>query len=399
MRYLDIREGALYAESQLHKIEIRLRELPFLDASSAAHVVFKATGARMKLYLHERRANLLNGIIGLQPNSSETGKLLLTVDAQAAFQNLLAQGESVSFSFQNLQPKSPRIKAAAVYPFVLGTPFGADGNFDLYFRNTEFRRTSAELGGRYALNALDYFRLYYRGSSNRVITPDTAYVLAFHRLPENIDLRNTGGGMELSFSRTDYRPNPSRGWSLSTSAAVLNREVLRNDGITGISDGTGFDFSKLYDALGAESRQFQVQAEAAVYFHLAKRIVLKTGYSGGWMSGERLFQNELFQIGGFRLLRGFDEGSLYANQFHIATAELRLLLSMNSNFYFFSDNGWLQSNINGFVNEGLYHGVGLGTSLDTKSGLFSIACALGKSPGVGFQWRQAKVHVGYAAYF
>lgn len=399
LRYLDLKEGGVYVQSQLQKLDTRLQELPFLDAGSRARVQFKMGGAWLKLHLRERKSNLLNGIIGLQPNSGTDGKLLLTVDAQAAFQNLLGQGEQFSFSFQNLQPKSPRINAAATYPYLLGSPIGVDGTFELYFRNTEFRRTSIELGGRYSMNAFDYLRLYYRANSNRVISVDTAYILAFHQLPENIDLRSSGGGMELSFSRTDYRPNPRRGWSLNVNATLLQRNIIQNDAITGIKDGSGFDFSRLYDSVEAETGQIQARADMATYFALAKQLVLKLSYAGGWMSGDKLFQNELFQLGGFRSMRGFDEGSLYASQFHALTAELRVLLSRNSNFYLFSDNAWLQTNYSGLISEGFYHGLGLGTSLETKGGLFSIAVALGKSPGSSFQWRQAKVHVGYAAYF
>lgn len=399
LRYLDLRIGDLYDESRLRKIDLRLRELPYLDEGTTSSVRFKLSGTELHIRLKEKKANQLSGIVGLQPNNSESGKFLFTVDANAAFQNLLAQGERFSFSFQNLQPKSPRIKADAAYPYILGTPFGVDGKFDLYFRNTEYRRSNVELGVSYSIHALDYLRIFFSSSSNRVITPDTAYVLAFHRLPENIDLRNSGGGIELKLSRTNYLPNPSRGWNLTGSVAALQREVLRNDGITQIQDGSGFDFGKLYDTVAHDNKQIQARAALETYFPVSKHIVLKTAYSGGWMSGDRLFQNELFQLGGFRILRGFDEGSLYANQYHVATIELRFLLGQNSNFYVFSDNAWLQSNFNGNLSDGTYFGLGIGSSIETKSGIFSIACGIGKSPDSGFQWRQAKIHVGYAAYF
>jgi outer membrane protein assembly factor BamA len=399
MRYLDIREGSLYNESHLRKINSRLRELPFLQEGSSSRIVFHLGNTHLHLNLQERPANLVNGLIGLQPNTAETGKFLLTVDAQAALQNILGSGESISFSYQNLQPKSPRIKAEFVYPYLFGTPFGADGHFDLYFRSTEFRRTTFDAGGRYALSAQDFLRLYYRGNSNRVITPDTAYILTYHRLPANIDINSGGPGAEVQLQRTDYRLNPSRGWTLRFSGEVLHRSIRRNDGITGIKDGSGFDYSKLYDTLDAESYQYHVGGDASAYFSLAKRIVLKTAYAGGWISGGRLFQNELYQIGGFRLLRGFDEGSLFVNQYHVATLELRFLLGRNSNVYFFSDNAWLQSRINGFTTEGIYNGFGLGTSLETKTGVFTIAYGVGRSPNNPIQLRQSKIHIGYAAYF
>jgi hemolysin activation/secretion protein len=224
-------------------------------------------------------------------------------------------------------------------------------------------------------------------------------VLAYHRLPQNIDLNSGGPGTELQLQRTDYKLNPSRGWNLRLAGEVLRRTVQKNDGITGIRDGSGFDYSRLYDTLNMESYQYHVNGDLAYFIPLSKRIVLKMAYAGGWISGERLFQNELYQIGGYRLLRGFDEGSLFVNQYHIGTAELRFLLSRNSNVYFFSDNGWLQSRINGFTNEGIYNGFGLGTSLDTKGGVFTIAYALGRSPDNPVQLRQSKVHIGFAAYF
>lgn len=399
MRYLDIQEGSLYNEARLKKINSRLRELPFLDEKSSSRLVFHVASTKLYLNLQERPANLINLLIGLQPNTLETGKFLVTIDAQAAMQNALGDGESFSFSFQNLQPKSPHIKADAVYPYILGSPLGAEGHFELYFRGTEFRRTTYDVGGRYALSAQDFLRLYYKGYNNRVITPDTAYVLANHRLPQNIDLNSGGPGTELQLLHTDYRPNPSRGWTFRFAGDVLKRVVRKNDGITGIRDGSGFDYSRLYDTLNTESYQYQINGDAAYFVPLSKRIVLKLGYAGGWISGERLFQNELYQLGGYRLLRGFDEGSLFVNQYHIGIAELRFLLSRNSNVYFFSDNGWLQSRINGFTNEGLYNGFGLGTSLDTKGGVLTIAYALGRSPDNPIQLRQSKVHIGFVAYF
>lgn len=399
MRYLEVYEGGLYNESRIRRITAKLRELAFLQEEVAWHIAFRSTDTKLYLTLKERRANQFNFIAGIQPNTIETGKFLLTLDGQAAFQNLLSNGEAFSFSYQKLQAASPRIKAEALYPYLLGTPFGADGHFDLYFKGTEYRRTTFDIGGRYAITAQDFLRVYYRGYSNRIISPDTDYIRTYHHLPDNVDITSGGAGTELQVNRSDYRLNPTHGWTMRLSGEVLRRQVRPNDGITGIRDGSGFDFSVLYDTLKAQTYQYQISGDAAYYLPLAKRAVLKTAYAGGWISGERLFQNELFQIGGFRLLRGFDEGSLFVNQYHMVTGELRFILGRASNVYLFSDNGWLQSRINGFTNEGIYNGFGAGALLETKTGQFTIAYGLGRSPANPIQLRQSKVHIGYVAYF
>ena len=399
MRYLEIYEGGVYKESHIRRITARLHDLSFLQEGAAWRVAFRSTDTKLYLSLKERRANQFNAILGLQPNTAETGKFLLTADGQAAFQNLLGAGEAFSFSYQKLQAASPRIKAEALYPYLLGTPFGADGHFDLYFKGTEYRRTTSDIGGRYAITAQDYLRIYYKGYNNRIITPDTAYIRTYHRLPDNVDVTSGGAGTEVQVSRTDYRLNPSRGWAAHISGEALRRSIRKNDGITGIRDGSSFDFTTLYDTLTTQTYQYQLSGNAAYYLPLAKRVVLMTAYAGGWISGDRLFQNELFQLGGFRLLRGFDEGSIFANQYHIVTGELRFLVSRNSNVYLFSDNAWLQSRINGFTSEGIYNGFGGGTTLETKTGVFTIAYGLGRSPDNPVQLRQSKIHIGYVAYF
>ena len=128
-------------------------------------------------------------------------------------------------------------------------------------------------------------------------------------------------------------------------------------------------------------------------------MVFRQAYYGGWISGQRLFQNELYQVGGFKLLRGFDEQSVYASQYHMASLEFRLLLNRNSYIYLFSDNAYVQSFFNLNNKEGFYNGFGIGATLETKTGLFSISYALGRNDDIPVQFRQSKVHFGYVAYF
>jgi hemolysin activation/secretion protein len=398
-QYLDISAGSPYSERKLRNISKLIRELPFLQESAPWNISFRVNQTRLNLYLKEKSANQFNAIIGLVPNSEETGRLHLTVDAQASFQNILSYGESFSFSYQNLQYKSPSLKVDAVWPYLLGTPFGAEGHFDLYKRDTAFWRTTLQLGTRYHISSNDYIRLYYENQSNHLITIDTAYIRTNKKLPGNADVSANGAGAELSLSRTDYRLNPRKGGELRLSGSTLQRSIRRNDAITGLHDGSGYDYAVLYDSLEQAPYQYHLNGEAAWYFPLGKKMTLKTGYAGGWVSGASLFQNELYQIGGFRLLRGFEERSVYASQYHELSFELRLLLSRNSNIYAFSDNAWVQTRFNGFSREALYNGFGIGTTLETKTGLFTITYALGRSDIAPLQFRQAKIHFGYVAYF
>ena len=55
-----------------------------------------------------------------------------------------------------------------------------------------------------------------------------------------------------------------------------------------------------------------------------------------WLiSKEDVYRNEQFRLGGNRILRGFDEESIFATFYTVSTVEFRLLLDQNS--YFFSN--------------------------------------------------------------
>lgn len=397
--YLGIRQGDLYNESQLRLISKRLAELPFLQEYRPWQMEFTIAGNKLHLYLKEKKANQLNGLIGLQPNTVETGKFLLTADILLGLKNALGYGESIAATYQNLQYKSPRFHADAAIPYLLGTPFGLEGSFDLFKRDTTFRRTSFDAGIRYQFNATDYVKVAYQTFSNRLITADTNYVKLNRKLPENLDVSAKGAVVEFYMDRTDFRLNPRKGWQAKVSGSGLVRKVISNDAITGISDGSGFNYAALYDTANMDKYQYRIAGAASYYVTLIKNMVIKAGYNGGYISGQNLFLNELYQLGGFKLLRGFDEQSIYASQYHVGTLELRLLLSRNSYFYLFNDDAYIVTRYSAGNREDYPVSFGAGLTLENKAGIFNVALGLGKHSGESFQFRQAKIHFGYTAYF
>lgn len=397
--YLGIHQGDLYNESQIRLISKKLSELAFLQESSPWKMDFTIAENKLKIFLKEKKANQLNGLIGLQPNTVETGKFMLTADVQVALKNALGYGESISLSYLNMQYKSPRFHVDLALPYLFGTPFGVEGSFDLFKKDTTFVRVSFEGGIRYQLNATDYVKLSYQSYSNRIVNADLNYVALNKKLPDNLDIATRGAGIEFLMDRTDYKLNPRKGWQGKVSASALVREVKKNESIISIDDGSGFDYASLYDTLNNDKYQYRLMAALSYYHPLGRSLVLKAGYNGGYLSGSRLFLNELYQIGGFKLLRGFDEQSIYANQYHVGTIELRVLLGGNSYFYLFSDNAYVQTQLDAINRQDYPVSLGTGITLENKSGIFNIALGLGKHSGETFQFNQTKIHFGYIAYF
>jgi hemolysin activation/secretion protein len=142
-----------------------------------------------------------------------------------------------------------------------------------------------------------------------------------------------------------------------------------------------------------------LKLNAARYFKTGKQTTFKAAFNGGWVQSPRIFRNELYQLGGFRMLRGFDEESIYASAYAVITAEYRLLIGLNSFLYAFTDGALVRNNSQFANNSNSFFGTGLGLAFETKAGIFNVAFAAGKRNDLPFNLRQSKIHFGYVNFF
>jgi hemolysin activation/secretion protein len=148
------------------------------------------------------------------------------------------------------------------------------------------------------------------------------------------------------------------------------------------------------------SYQFRIKLTAAHYFPVGKQATVKTALQGGVFSSQNTFRNELFQIGGYKTLRGFNEESIYATQYAVLTAEYRYRLALNSFLFGFVDGGWVKYKYQAVNLNNTFIGGGLGLAFETKFGLLNISYAVGKRDDIKFSLREAsKIHFGYVNYF
>ena len=179
------------------------------------------------------------------------------------------------------------------------------------------------------------------------------------------------------------------------------KKIKRNNQVVDLQDPNdpSFDFGKLYDTVKLKTYQVRIRTVAAKYFPLGKQGTIKTAVNAGFFQSANIFRNELFQIGGFKLLRGFDEESQYLSQYAIVTVEYHYLISQDSYFYGLLDGGWGRNNSqNNNVNH-TYLSTGLGLAFETKVGVFNLAWAVGRREDIPFNLRQSKIHFGFMNYF
>ena len=117
------------------------------------------------------------------------------------------------------------------------------------------------------------------------------------------------------------------------------------------------------------------------------------------MMNNNLYRNELYRIGGLKTMRGLDEASIYASAFAVGTIEYRFVYEENANFFAFVDQGWWEDAARAQLLTDAPLGFGVGTTFETKAGLFGLTYALGQQFGNPILLRGGKVHFGFTSLF
>ncbi|MBU6158402.1 MAG: BamA/TamA family outer membrane protein [Bacteroidetes bacterium] len=402
-RYLEIPNGSPYQKKKLLEVDGKLLQLPYLRPQQTSDLSYLGSGALLNVYVKSKKCSEVNGLLGFLPTTDArgAGRLQISGDFNLQLKNSFGKGETVGMIFQQLQPQSPRLRMQFRQPFLWGSPWGAVAGFEGYKRDSSFINIQYQVGAQYALGGNRNGKIFFQQFITSLDYIDTLTLISTKRLPEQIDQTTTGLGLDYEWWNTDYRMNPRKGFDIRLQTIAGIRRIRKNNKITGITK-TGvppFDFNRLYDSVPQRAYSFRIHAVLAKYFRVGRQAAFKIALNGGWIESPNLFRNELFQLGGFQLLRGFDDERFFASAYAVFTAEYRVLTGQNSYLYFFTDGAKLENRVPGMQTRGWFGGTGLGLTTETKAGLFNVALALGKEEGLPVNPRQMKIHFGYFNFF
>lgn len=397
-RYLGLSEGDLYNHERVLRLRERLRELPFVQIQSDPVVAFRGDRANIRLALSNRSASRFDFLIGVLPNSQQSGRLLITGDFTAELQNQFGLGERLFVAFEQLRPQTQQLNLQFNYPYVFDLPFGTDLSFDLYKRDTTYLDLDLDFGLQYLLDGRDYLKAYGNSYTSTLLTVDTQRIRQTGILPDTLDVRRTGFGLEYFHEALDYRFNPRKGWSVFVRAGAAVRRLPRNNLIRQL------DIPDPYNGLPERSFQYRILSRVATFLPLFRQSTLKLQLQGGYIiSNLGLLANEQFRIGGAKLLRGFDEEFIFASNYTVATLEYRLLIGPNAYLYTFGDLARVDKRTVKTPEEinpvNFPYGLGAGITFETSVGLFGINLAFGADRQTQIDLGAPKVHFGYVSRF
>lgn len=377
---IRIKPGDVYNQDDLRQISKRLKQINFIKEIKSHEILFTKDGVELFLYVKSNPISSINGVVGLQPNNTAntSNKINLTGELSLKLLNVIKRGELLEFNWKSIQDQTQSLKGKVNYPFILKTPFGIDGQFNMYKRDTSYIEMKSTLGIQYFLKGGNYFKIFYQSSSSNILSGGG-------NNPQLINLgtvKSNNYGIALLRRQVDYIPNPSRGIILNSEFAIGNRK-------SHAIDSTEFEISNT----------FRGDINLELFFPLAKRHVLRVANQTEFYYAPTIYQNEVYRFGGQTTQRGFNEEELFATTKSVFSIEYRFLVDQNSKAFLFYDQSWYENN----ATKNYYHdtpfGFGLGYSFGSNIGIFSISYALGKQMGNPILIKDGKIHFGYVAYF
>lgn len=404
-KYLDIKAGDHYDNSKVLDVPGKIKDLKFLSLANNPNILFVNKKAVLKLNTKKSKSSSFDFLIGLlRNNDTNGGSYVITGEFTAELLNKLGYGESMYIQFRRLRPETQELNVNFNYPYPFDLPFGVDGSFELYRNANDFLDVNGKIGLRYIWDSNSYVKFFYNISSSYLLQVDTTSIKSSGMLPERLDVNYNSIGLEFQSSSLDYRFNPRKGLFMNIVGQAGLKNILENTEITRL-ESESVNFDTIYNDLALNSYQFQANTNLAYYIPLMENISFKVAnQSGAKFSGEQIFKNEFFRIGGNRLLRGFDEQSILASLYSVFTFELRFILAQeNNNFTLslpFIDYAFTYDPT--FVGASKWDqpiGVGVGMNFETKAGLFNFAIASGQKEDISFDFNNLKIHFGYVNLF
>lgn len=374
---IGIQSGDFFRESDLRGVGSRLRQVNFIREIKPAEVLFTKEGAELFVYLESRPVSSVNGIVGLQPDPATT-RLTVTGELNLKLINVLKRGELLDLDWRSIQPQTQFLKARLNYPFLFRTPFGIDGNFQLYKRDSTFLELVSTAGVNYFLKGGNYIKVFYQNNSSNLLSGAGSSTTFGTNLAS---VRSNSYGVAFYRRQLDYIPNPSQGLVFNIESSIGSRKSRVSDTSTVVS-----------------STVYRGSIEVESYLPLSRRHVLKLKNNSRFYYAPVIYANEVYRFGGLQSQRGFNEEELFSTASTTFTVEYRFLVDQNSHAFAFFDQSWYENTSNGYTND-LPYGFGLGFSFGTNFGIFSISYALGKQFDNPVLLRNGKIHFGYIAYF
>jgi hypothetical protein len=358
--------GKDYSDKNLIAINQSLQNHPFVLLEHPPQTLFTKDSTNIYLFLQKKKANSFDGIIGFGNDKSK--KFTLNGTLNVSFGNMFNAFEQLSLYWQRNPDKGQTFDLKADVPYFLGSNAGMNVNVNIFRQDSTY--ANVKFIPSVYLHLSNTQKAGIRGTFEKSTVLDSLFTSAK-------DFSKSGIGVWYNFTE----PTEIELFRFKTSVD------LETDFFRTIYGGTLENVSQIRYFANAE-RNFNVTGNH--YLNLK-------GESAMLNSKAEIYTNELFRIGGWNSIRGFNEASLLGDFYFFGNAEYRYLINNQAFFDVFTQYGQIHNKSLNATTK--LYSFGFGFNFFLPIGLMSFQLSNGNQFGNPIKFSDTKVHWGILARF
>ncbi|WP_233164063.1 POTRA domain-containing protein [Snuella sedimenti] len=365
--YFKIKPNQFYSSSAIERKTELFRSLNFANQIKPPEVLFTKDSTTLYLYIEKSKSNSFNGFLGFGTNT-ETGKLEFDGYLDLNLTNNLNYGESLKLLYKSDEGNQKTFETKLSLPYLFKSPIGINLQLHIFKRDSLFSTVNQSAKLDYLINS--NHKIY-----SGILASQSSNLLSINTNPNIKDY--TTKAFTLAYEYKKAQPN--------NLLFPLHSNLYLE---TSLGKRTTSDIS---------DKQTGITINTSTIINLNKKNSIFLRVDSSNLISNSYLENELFRFGGINSIRGFEENSLLASFYGTINTEYRLQLGSNLYVHTITDASYFENKILN-KKEKLF-GYGFGLGIMTKSGLFKLNYANGKSENQKFKLSNSKVHISLISQF
>lgn len=376
---LGLKRGKIYNETELRGISEKMLFNNYIEEIRAPQTLFNTDSTTVYLYVKKVKSNLFDGILGF--GNDVNGDFKLNGNVKIELNNNFNGMEQIRLNWIATADKNTTLDLNVRVPYLFTSAVGTQTNFNLFRKDSVFVNTRIEERLFYQITQNSNIGVNFSYESSNFVLDDYPEIAMLYD-----DFNKGGYGLSYEYILPSKNRLLEGRTALYLLAKSLKRKGQEKDAATG-------------EIIKTDAQQYEVGLKAFRIFTIYPKHLIKAQIEGYGLFSDSDFysENELYRIGGFGSLRGFNEESITASAYGITSLEYRFM--PNDGFYIslFGDYAFVENKAT-LLNENLL-GVGAGISFLTQLGVFNLSYAVGKQSDTNFDFRNSKIHFGILTRF
>lgn len=359
-----LKKPLIYNEENIQLIQKQMSEYTFFTTTASPKVSFTKDSTTLYMYLKKNRLSSFSGILGFE--TDEANKLQLQGDVKLQLMNAFHRFEKIGINWKSGLHSSQYLNVATFIPYIFNSPLAFDTKLDLTKQDSTFFKLSWQNSLLYELGPNHYLGASYSMASSNYIDDNTK------------DFNKNGFGINYQYTDAHSLVLQENKTRIQLNSTLWKRKTKN------------------------EQNNSENQTEV-IYLVERQQQLYKNHYFNGRISGGNLIQegeiliNDLYQLGGYNSLRGFNQNAIVSPAFNILSLAYRYIPNDKIFFEAFGDLGWVRDKTGQSTNQ--LTGYGIGMQFGTKFGWFEIDYAIGNNKGNSFNLTEGKIHIGIKNFF